>query len=284
MVPSLLCLPQMVTAPSCPSLLESWVLLWRSPPPWKFSPQTTVLRKKERNWPGHHLQETWIPHHIVVLEKRLRQSPLQGTRRAPRIQRPSLSPAGSQSTLWKAGGSPVPPKLELLGRKPQWAPALPPLPKHTLPLLLLITPPRPCHTSPPPLLPPPKATAKPLLLFLQPQRVQLHQKDQPQGKIKIKMWWSLFFLMLFVFLNLIVNFNQMSTFCPIIRRHFSVCSCLNMYFFASIHQHSGFEWKWLLWLKCRVSNWIHEDSHKCFCSWYIIIVLGVTGLFSIFIA
>lgn len=199
MVPSLLCLPQMGTAPSCPSLLESWVLLWKSPPPWKFSPQTTVLRKKERNWPGLHLQGTRLPHLSVVPEKRFRQTPLQRTRRAPREQRPSLSPAGSHSTLWKAGGSPLPPKLQVLRRKPQWAPALPPLPKHTLSLSLLITPPQPCQTSPPSLLPPPKAIAKPILLFLQPQRVQPHQKDQPQGKLKTKMIIIVFYMLSFVF-------------------------------------------------------------------------------------
>lgn len=199
MVPSLLCLPQMVTAPSCPSLLESWVLLWRSPPRWKSLPQATVLRKKERNWPGLPLQGTWLPHPTVVLEKRFCLSPLQRTRRAPRVQRPSLSLAGSHSPLWKAGGSPLSPKLQLLRCKPQWAPALPPLPRHTLSLSLLITPPQPCQTSPPSLLPPLKAVAKPVLLFLQPQRVQPHQKDQPQGKIKRKMWWLLFFRLLFLF-------------------------------------------------------------------------------------
>lgn len=199
MVPSLLCLPQMVTAPSCPSLLESWVLLWTSPPPWKSLPQTTVLRKKERNWPGLHLRGTWLPHPTVVLEKRFCLSPLQRTRKAPRVQRPSLSPVGSHSALWKAGGSPLSPKLQLLRCKPQWAPALPPLPRHTRSLSLLITPPQPSQTSPPSLLPPLKAIAKPVLLFLQPQRVQPHQKDQPQGKIKRKMWWLLFFYVIVSF-------------------------------------------------------------------------------------
>lgn len=203
MAPSLLCLPQMVTAPSCPSLLGSWELLWRSPPPWRSLLQTTVLRKKERNWPGLHLQGTWIPHLSVVLEKRFLLSPLQRRRRAPRVQRPSLSPAGSHSTLWKAGGSRRPPKLQLLRRKPPPASALPPLPKHASSPSPLTGPPQPCQTSPPSLLPPPKAKAKPILLFLQPQRGQPHQKDQPQGKIKQKIWWLVFLMLLFVYWTII---------------------------------------------------------------------------------
>lgn len=187
MVPSLLCLPPMVTAPSCPSLLGSWVLLWRSRPPWRSLPQTTVLRKKARNWPGLHLQGTWLPHLSVVLEKKFPLSPLQRRRRAPRLQRASLSPAGSHSTLWKAGGSLLPLKLPLFRWHPQWAPALLPLPYNMLSLSLLITLPQPCHTHPS-LPPPQKAIAKQILQVLQHQRVQPHQKDPPQGKIKIIIW------------------------------------------------------------------------------------------------
>lgn len=190
MVPSSLCPPQMVTAPSCPSLLGSWVLLWRSPPPWRSLPRTTALRRKARSWPGLHLQGTWLPQLSVVQGKRLRLWPLQRRRRAPPMQRPSLSPAGSRSTPWRAGGSPLPPKPQLLRHK-QWAPVLPPPPNPTLSLSPLMAPPQPSPSSPRSPPPPLKPKAK-LLLLLQLQKVQPPLKDPPQGKTKRMMVLLLF--------------------------------------------------------------------------------------------
>lgn len=155
-----------------------------------------VLRKKERNWPGLHLQGPWLPHLSVLLEKRFPLAPLQRRRRAPRVQRPSLSPVGSPLTLWKAGASPLLPKHLL---RPQWAPVPPPLPNHMWSLSLLTSPLQPSHTSSPSLPPPQKSTAKLIQLVLQPQRVQPHQKDPPQGKIKIIMWWLCFIVVGFFY-------------------------------------------------------------------------------------
>lgn len=209
-----------------------------------------LLRKKARNWPGLHLQGPWLPHPSVLLEKRFHLSPLQRRRRAPRVQRPSLSPVGSPLTLWKAGASPLLPKRLL---RPQWAPVPPPLPNQTRSLSLLTTPLQPSHTAPPSLPQPQKSTAKLIQLVLQPQRVQPHQKDPPRGKIK-RIMWQLCFIVIgegywfkFCFEKTVISHwtiinlfwvNQMS----ILLNHSDIFRFCGQIWqdLASIHHHRGF--------------------------------------------